>query len=340
MKRITNLMLVAILSLVAIFISSCSEEQSSLQLSDIPTNAKIKGTLCYDAGYDYLNKSYVRLINPAANKKVYVEVKNSSFKSGAQGCTTYETKTNEKGEYEIVIPAVKNTSVTIIGETFIDTHSAVEDVKVNIPVFKTTESVYSFTSTIVVNPYDIKVCDGMYELDGIEVENPNAYSAKFIVKVGLPEYGKTKQQLGENLYSDYYIVSRQYKPATSVNVIAVVDDDHCYGATTNVNGEATFIIPSEHSNWTANVRITVLPYVVNSFKYYVEEQDKAGDYVVNAYNIEGGILSGGVSEIINFSGIKNDKTPERVLGLRFTPFEGIETYGYSYYEWNGIDVEF
>lgn len=340
MKRITNLMFVAIISLFAMLVSGCTEQQSSLDIEDIPTNAKITGALYYNAGYNYSNGQYLRLIKPAASKKVYVEVLHSSFDGSAQGYTSYETMTNENGEYEIVIPAVKGTSVRIIGETFIDTYQKVASVSNNVPTFEKTETVYTYTSELTVNPNDIKIKDGEYEADGRDIDNPNAYASKFIVKVGTPEYGKNREQYYDGSFSDYYVTTRQYKAAQGVNVIAVVNKTHRYAATTNSAGEATFIIPSEESNWNAAVDIEVESYVVNSFKYNKNEYDDEGNRIVTTYNIEGGKMSASASKTINFSGVKNDRTPKCVLGLTFTPFEDVETYGYSVSEWWNIDVEF
>lgn len=340
MKRITNLMFVAIISLFAMLVSGCTEQQSSLNIEDIPTNAKITGALYYNAGYNYSNGQYLRLIKPAASKKVYVEVLHSSFDGSAQGYTSYETLTNEKGEYEIVIPAVKGTSVRIIGETFIDTYQEVASVSNNVPTFEKTETVYTYTSELTVNPNDIKIKDGEYVADDREIDNPNAYASKFIIKVGAPEYGKKREQYYDGSFSDYYVTTREYKAAQGVNVIAVVNDTHRYAATTNSAGEATFIIPSEESNWNAAVDIKVESYVVNSFKYNKNEYDDDGNRIVTTYNIEGGKMSASTSKTINFSGVKNDRTPKCVLGLTFTPFEDVETYGYSASEWWNIDVEF
>lgn len=340
MKRIANFMCVTSLLFVTLFFTACSDEQSSLNVEDIPTNAKIVGTLCYDAGYNSVNGVNVRLIKPAANVKVYAEVDNSSYKNGSNGYTRFETTTNARGEYEFVLPVVNTTDVKIIGESFVDVYKMLDGVNNNVPQFKDVQTIYDLQSNVQVSPYGIFVCDAVYRNDARVSEDLNAYTSKFIVKVGRPEYGKTRQETSGNVYSDVYIVTRQYKPASSVDVIATVNGEK-YAATTSYNGEAMFIVPSSKAIWQAVVSLETTPYVVNSFKYYKIELDENYSNVVNSYDIEGGVFSSSNNSFnINFSGIENDKTPECVIGLKFTPFTGIKTYGYSYYEWSGIDIEF
>ena len=275
MKKLANIALMAIL---AICFASCEKEQSSFEVADIKTTANIRGTIMQNLGQDYKNGKYIENIVPAANKKIYIEINNSELApNDAKGVTVFETTTNENGEYEINVPVVYGgTEVTVKAEQFIGTYKKVVDVDNNLPIYEEKEGVYDIEDDVfTLNPQDIKFCDAVYYIDYRDLEEGCKYNSTFIVQVGKPQYSIDKQKI-DGVETEF--ISRNYVTASGVDVIATINGK-CYGATTNNNGEATFIIPSDKKEWTANVQIETTPYIVNNFNYiknvetekYVEE---------------------------------------------------------------------
>ena len=295
----------AMLSLAIIALVGCSKEQSSLNIEDIPGKAKILGSFSFDAGQGYSNGKYIRLIKPAANVKVVVKVSNASLSpnGNAEGYTYYETTTSDNGTYEVEIPAVDDgTTIKIAPYPFFATYSKVVSVENNTPVFEKEERLYKIDEeTRSVNPNDIQIFDAQYSEQERDIEEPYAYNSTFVVRVGEPIYLKNRDEQG------VYVVERNYKEAATKNVIVKIDD-YYYGATTNGDGEATFIIPSENKVWSTDVEIDVPGYVATKkFVYYEEEYDVNGDLVVSDYVIANGtyeLNSGDAYKSVSFSGLR------------------------------------
>jgi hypothetical protein len=315
-------------AVVALVFSSCSKDQSSFDIDDIPTNAKIIGNLSYDAGYGYTNGKYTQLIKPAANVRVIFKIKNSSISptGTGNGYTYYETATNADGAYEIILPALENgTSVTIAPDSFLGTYSTVKSVSNNTPSFDNKETQFAIESKeITIKPYETKIYDKIYSRDDRDINKPYNYTSTFIVKVGEGVY---KYDYTENQ------INQVYSPASSKNVLVTINDV-CYGATTNSNGEAKFIIPAKNKEWTADATIEVEGYVSNNYTFYKKENN-----FYNKYQIEQGIFklnSKDKSKTITFSGITNEPIPVVKARMIFYPNEGIDTYGYNYSSWNNF----
>ena len=314
---------------VALVFSSCSKEQSAFNIGDIPTSAKIVGNLSYDAGYGYTNNKYTQLIKPAAGVKVIFKISNSSISptGTASGCTYYETTTNEKGSYEIVIPAVENgTKVTITPESFFGTYNTVKSVSNNTPVFDNKEVLFNVSpKDITIKPFETKVFDTIYSSEERNFNEPYNYTSTFIVKVG------------EGVYNYDYsekTINKVYSIAKNKNVLVTIDNV-CYGATTNNYGEATFTVPSKNKEWTANATIEIEGYTSSNYKFYTK--DSYNNAVIN-------YISQGVfklnpkdnSKTISFSGITNAPTPIVKARMIFYPNDGVESYGYSASTWNSV----
>ena len=172
----------------------CSKEQSSFNIEDVPGKAKVMGTFTYDAGQSYTNGVYVQQIKGAAGVRVKAQISNSSIKSNSTGYTTYETTTDENGNYSIEIPAVPNgTNVEIIADPFFATYSEVTGVNNNIPEIKSEEVLFKAQSTDVsIRPDDIKIYDAIYLYTERDVNEADKYTAKFTVKGGYVWYCAVK----------------------------------------------------------------------------------------------------------------------------------------------------
>ena len=325
----------AVLSLAVTAMVGCSKEQSSLNIEDIPGKAKVMGTFTYDAGQSYTNGVYAQQIKGAASVRVKAQISNSSIKSNSTGYTTYETTTDESGNYSIEIPAVPNgTNVEIIADPFFATYSEVTGVNNNTPEIKSEEVLFKVQSTNVsIRPDDIKIYDAIYSYTERDVNEADKYTAKFIVKVGQGYHSKKKDEYQED------VVERGYKTVSGKDVL-VKDNSNgkYYGATTNSNGEATFIIPTANKAWQKSISIEVPGYVENKYKFYKREWDQSEyEYKVNSYTLEGvfKLYGDDTRRTISYDGIEGVPTPVCKVRMIFQPFEGEEDHDYywDYLSW-------
>ena len=161
---------IAAFILVAALFASCSEDQTSLSISDIPGTAKVIGKLTYSEGesYNTITSQLVTNIIPARGKKVFVQVSNSSLDPNgeADGYAVYETTTDDKGEFEVEIPAViDGVSVSVRAESFTGQYSELQRSSTSISgwVEVKKDVVYSYYSSgNYVMPNGILVADGQY----------------------------------------------------------------------------------------------------------------------------------------------------------------------------------
>ncbi|MBQ8337477.1 MAG: hypothetical protein IJY44_08110 [Bacteroidaceae bacterium] len=237
-----NLFKTAIVAIAAFCLTNCAKDQSSFDVSDIKNTAKILGTISYDLGQDYRNGAYINNIQPAANKKVYIEIQNSSLSPNGQatGVTVYETVTDEKGEYSIEIPAVrKGTQATISAEKFIAIYKDVVSVSNGTPVYDETEALFSVTpKSFTLKPNDIAIGDVRYTTTNRDEQNEYPYNSTFSVKVGAPQYYIATNENNSKQINMTYVAKGD------ANVIVTINGKK-YGATTNGDGIAKFTIPAK-----------------------------------------------------------------------------------------------
>lgn len=350
--------ILALMAILALCFTSCQKEQSSFEVADIQTTANVRGTILQNFGQEYKDGKHIQNLTPAAGRKVYVEIQNSELAPDDQdGVTVFETVTDGNGAYSIDVPVLYGgTTVTVKAEQFVGTYKNVVDVADNKPIFEDIEGVYAIQEkTITLNPNDIKFNDALYAIDEREENDICKYYSTFIVKVGTPQYNVDEVVDENNAVKKF--ISRKYALAPNVNLVVTINNI-CYGATTDANGEAKFIIPSKEKRWDAEIDIDALPYVVNNFNYIKQEQkeeekikyDALGNpfvtkeivTVFTTQKIESGIMSQFYQneEDIIFSGINGDKTPVIKVAMGFEPHEDVENYGYSKNEWYDIQLNF
>lgn len=330
-KLISKILTVSAVGIVVL--TGCSKEQTSFDLEDIQTKAKIVGNLSYDAGQGYSSGQYTQLIKPAANTRVIAKVSNSSLSPNGEskGYTYYETTTDSNGAYELELPAVDyGTIVEIVPDMFKGTYNTVESVSNNTPKFNNEDVYYEVDGeTFEIKPYETVVFDAIYTPEGRNIAQPYKYTSTFIVKVG------------EGVY-DYNIdseeVEQKFNIASNKNVIATINGIS-YGATTDKNGNATFIIPSEEKEWKANAIIKVEGYTSSQYKYYTREYDKTNKkYIIKKNVIEGGCYMQNTDDVdysFTFYGI-DGVMPLLKVRMIFYPFSTVEDYGYNPNDWNSV----
>lgn len=317
------------LTMIVVALVGCSKEQSSFNIEDVPGKATIMGTLSYDAGQGYTNGVHTQLIKGAANVRVVAKVKNESILSSSKGYTIYTTQTDENGNYSLEVPADYDggVSVQIMADPFFATYSKVVGVENAKPEIESEEVLFTMQDSqeFNVTPNFIKIYDKSYEYDGRSVLKPYQYTSTFIVKVGEGRWSKIRD-------NDEDKAIQEYKAAVRKDVLVKIGDVY-YGATTDSEGKATFIIPSEEKEWTANNAVIEIPgYVVSNYDYYKKEYDNEDrKYVVRKYTIINGTFEQiEQSANIRFSGIEGTPAPISKVRMKFAPFVGEESYGYNW----------
>lgn len=121
MNYLNGLKTLIAVAVATLAFTSCSEEQTSLSINDIPGKAKIIGSFTYNDGQTTSSSTTANSDKPVMNTTVYVKISNASLSpNSGNGYTIFETTTNANGEYEIEIPAVETgTDVTIQAASFI-----------------------------------------------------------------------------------------------------------------------------------------------------------------------------------------------------------------------------
>ena len=327
----------ATLALALVALTGCQKEQSSFDIEDVPGEAKIMGTLAYDAGQGYQNGTYTQIIKAAANVRVVAVVDNSTIHATATGKTVYETKTDANGNYTITVPAHYNgeVSVEVSADPFFDNYSKVIDVENGAPQIETENVLFKLpTKTVSVTPNDIEIGDGTFTYNERDILEAYKYNSTFIVKVGEGIVSKKKAAKEEGKESDevVYEIVKEYQGVSGKNVLVEINGVK-YASATKSNGEATFIIPSEQKAWVAdNVNITVPGYVVSEYEFYNEElNEENGEMEIKRHYIENGTFeqyAGDNQFSIVFKGIAGAPAPVRKVRMIFKPFEGVKNYGY------------
>lgn len=341
MKDFTN-MKFALLLAVMLAMVGCAKEQSSLDASDMPNRAKIIGSFYYDEGQDYVGGDYVCLIKPAAGVKVEVTLPASQYSpnGSAQGVVTYYTYTNTDGEFEISVPIPSGgVTATVRPADFMGTYTTVEGVEDGKPVYAEKEVVFSAaTETIDLRPNAIEMLDALYTHEARDMEEGYPYVSAYNVVVGKATYSIVEDEFNQEQ------VAKEYKLAKDVDVVISVTYPGGkvlkYAAATDNDGVAVFNIPAREKAWTANIKVEAKTEVVDRFTYcLLEYDDNAGENVVNRYFIEGGYFqqTSVVSSTVTFSSTEGVPTPEARVKMLFTPFDDVEDYGYSTYEWSGVE---
>ena len=152
--------------MAAMAFTSCSKDQTSLSVDDIRGKAKIKGTVSYSEGIEYKNNERNEIIKMATNTTVLVKISNAglSLKNNTYGFTTFETVTNDKGEYEIEVPVLENgTTIIIQPQTFIGKYKTIDNWNNGKPVYETLEGIFEAEATYYsVKPNEIRFGDIEY----------------------------------------------------------------------------------------------------------------------------------------------------------------------------------
>lgn len=168
MNILNNLKTLAVIIMTAMAFTSCSKDQTSLSVDDIQGKAKIKGIIFYSEGVEYKNNDSHEIIKMATNTTILVKISNNqlSLKGNAYGFTTFETVTNDKGEYEIEVPALENgTTIIIQPQSFVGKYKSIDEWNNGKPVYATLEGIFEAKESCSVTPNQIIFKDIEYEFN-------------------------------------------------------------------------------------------------------------------------------------------------------------------------------
>lgn len=348
MGILSNSKVLATCVLTLLLATGCSKEQTSLSIDDIKGKAKIVGSLAYSEGQSYANGQFSELVKPAAGKRVFVKISNSSLDPNgkAQGYTTYETVTDEAGEYEIEIPAVEKTegmSVIVQPETFVGTRTLLATIDNGEPVFEQKEVVFEIAEqNITVKPNDIEVKDLFYGFTERDIEEGFPTTVPLSVKVGLGIVESVNNQVyGAFAFQSGKSVMITVTYGMTENTSPLVRN---YAATTDFNGEALFNIPAKSAQWdNANITVKAMPFTVSSFNYYATAFSQVYPVAINGgiyYQYSDGVLDKEQNFSINFTGLDGVRQYVEAR-MVFKPFATVDSYGYNYsnYDWSNISFD-
>lgn len=152
-------------AMVAIVATSCSEEQTTLTLEDIPGKAVISGYLTSDAGMEYVNNNRQKKVVAASNQKVLIEVNNATLVAGSKGYTTYEVTTDSQGKFSQIVPVTSETQVIITPAPFDSKSYYIEPDLIDPTMFltKTRNAIFECQpKTVTLNPGQSVIKDMQY----------------------------------------------------------------------------------------------------------------------------------------------------------------------------------
>ena len=332
MLKFKNIRYAFLMACSLIMMVSCTKEQSAT--GGYTRTAQIVGNFTYDQGQSFSAGEYSRLIKPVAGVKVEVTMsaKGITADSKATGDVTFETITDENGNYQITVPVSNaGVEVTVRAEDFRGKYYSIAGVTNGTPICQEDEVVYTCSSVnMTLKPNDIKINNGTYTHTAITVEEGYPYLSKFIVNVGEARYSLR----GDNSVVE---IHKSYFSASGVDVIITVkyqDKSLKFVAASNSSGEAVFNIPTKEKKWNPTITVTAKPYVENRFIYYKNENNQTTyeQYVL------GGVYeqANQISSSFQFEELEGMPVPECNVKMNFKPFADTEDYGYSTSEWSNV----
>lgn len=311
----------SVLAITAAMVSSCSEEQTSFNIDNVPGKATIQGTVVYNEGTSVENGRFVYDYRPAANLPVIVIVDNNDYSDNLTGETVFETVTDENGKYTIEIPApLHNGIASVRTAEFQGVHNTVIR-KNNQLITEETNVVYGVEKNVSIH------CQGIVYCDMVCTER----SAEDI-PTGYVEYAALCGKVGQN-----YQLLQPTQPidcftwaanADALMTISYEDGSQfTYNVTTDATGNFTLQVPVKEFPATFHYSIEVLPYE-GIFTTYAYSNDLA-DYV--SHTLKGYYTqytgAAGTDGYVSYPVATATKSFE-VQAMIFEAAEGEETYGY------------
>lgn len=343
--KLTHFAASAALSLLVL--TSCSEDQSSFDIQNVPGRCLIEGVVKYNEGTTMENGHFAYSYKAAANLEITVTVNNSEY-GALRGESVFTTVTDSEGKYSIEIPAPRNTiNATITTADFRGTRTYITDEN-NKVVTKTQDVIFRGQSSASIHS------------EGIVYANfeCNPHSVNSVIS-GFNQYAKIEGSVGrgieyvvpaERLYNEdneltgyrdarrYYVYDRCR--ADLIVRVNYQNETYIYNVTSGTDGEWTLQVPVKEFPADFTYDVMAMPYD-SDYTHYVAEENT---YVLpnDYYEIErtyttftGHTIKGYYSRkwTPRFDAsfpVANQVCTSQAKVLVFEPFNTVEdTYGYS-----------
>lgn len=351
MKLLKKLFVVAAATMM---FASCSDEQSTFDIENVPGRALVQGVVNCNYGANYVNGKLEYEIKPVANLTVLLTIKNNEYQSGLTGTTVLETVTNENGEYSFEVPVTLSGLKGEISTAQFKGVRTVVERKNNKVVTSEQNVVFGAKSTeVALDNYGIMYQNLMCNVTSTD-ESVDTYAY----------YASIKGTIGKNIelytaphaeYNDYGnmigvmdgVTEKVFTGAANVDLIIRTkcnDNDIVFNATTNSMGVFTIDVPVIGFPADIKYSVEIMP-VETTFTTYVRDEEPTtykfdgrnyNLYAMTAHTIKGmysqTIWSTG-DNTLNFLTGSYAKTFE-MKGLLFTAFPEEDVYDYNPYSWS------
>lgn len=258
--------------------SSCSENQSSFDIEQVPGRSTIEGTIVFNQGATLQDGKFVYNYQPAANLPVNVIVDNTAYDNGLSGKTVFNTVTDENGKYTIEIPApVNQTNVTIRTAQFTGKHTTVERVNNKIETVERNAVYWANGSTyIVAEGHSFANLECTIADEDSEFKN---FSQTATLK-GMIGRNAEYYNAPEKFYNDdkeltdisSANIDNCFVPAPNADMMVTVTYDnkkYVYNATTDAAGNFTLNVPVLQFPANFSYSIEIMPQMDVTYTHYV-----------------------------------------------------------------------
>lgn len=261
-------------------LASCSEDQSTFNVEDVPGRCLIQGVIKYNEGTTIENGHFCYNYKPASNLEVVVTVNNSTY-GNLQGSSTFVTTTDEEGNYklEIPVPATKTVNASISTADFRGVRTVIESENNQI-VTATEDVIYRGLDNVSVHGngivYKNIICTecsadepivGMTQLATLKGKIGQGVEYKIPAQ---KIYNDNKDFIGYNDASIDYV----FDGAKADMIIDVYYNNNnnlpghlTYNVTSNAEGEWTLQVPVKSFPASFRYSITAMPYDSNYTHY-------------------------------------------------------------------------
>lgn len=340
-----SIRLAAAFAMAAAMLASCSEEQSTFNIENVPGRCTLEGKIVYNQGTTYENGKFVYDYKPAANIAVTVTVNNREYNSSLEGESYFTTVTDENGAYSIEIPAPRGLiSATVTTADFRTTQSIVKvennkivtsEQEVILRADKTFFNIHS--EGIVLASLECTTCNTDNSFTGFsEYATLNGLIGQNIEYTVAPKlyYDEFTDLFGYTNGQLYYCFTGASKADLILNVTYPNQSGtFTYNTTTDNAGKFTFSVPVESFPASFSYTITVLPYDGKFTQYEAVTREMTNgntftDYVAHS-------LDGFYSQSSNETFYASYPVAAQTVSMEskamvFSPYNnGQELYGYS-----------
>ncbi len=338
--KLTHFAASAALSLLVF--TSCSEDQSSFDIQDVPGRCLIEGVIKYNEGTTVENGHFAHSYKPAANLEVTVTVDNSNY-GDLRGESVFTTVTDSEGKYSIEIPAPRNTvDATITTADFRGTRTYITDennkivTKTQDVIFRGMSSAYIHSEGIVYANFECTSCSVNSTITGLnelaKIEGSVGRGIEYVVPAE-PIYNDSYNLIGYRDARRSYVFDKCR--ADLIVRVNYQNEIYTYNVTSGNDGSWTLQVPVKEFPADFTYEVMAMPYD-SEYTHYVEEEGKYDYYgsertytTYAGHTIKGFYNRKWTPTYQASFPVANQVCKSESKLLVFEPFNGVETFGYS-----------